>query len=676
MSRVPRGSAIRVGFAFIGAMLACATHAAQLNLDVHLDPESRRFHAVAELPADGDVVFALHESLSVSTVTADGQPLKATAAGKGPMREWRIKAPPGATLQIEYGGTLPPLDAQLDHRGVLKQRLPMASGTGTFLPASSGWYPQPAGLFTYALTLTLPGSQRGLVPGRLVDETLPVAADGRYVARFTFDAPADGIDLMAGPYVVKEKWQERGGAKPVRLRTYFFRDLEPLADSYLADTARYVELYSKMIGAYPFDMFSIVASPLPTGFGMPTLTYIGAQVLKLPFIRATSLGHEVLHNWWGNGVYADYTRGNWSEGLTTFMADYFYKERESADAARDMRQSWLRDFAAVPPEAHRPLTAFRTRSHGGADAAVGYGKAAMVFFMLRDAIGKDAYERGIRSFWQEYRFRTASWTDLQSTFERSSGEPLRTFFEQWVGRAGGPRVNVVEARARRSGSGAVLTLGVIQSTPAYALRLPVEILYGGKSEVRTIDVQRERQVVTVQLSAMPEGVRLDPELRVWRMLDRGELPPILRQWIVARSPRLVIAAAGRDAWLAAHNVARGLLESAPREANVGTLLQSQDPVLIAGVHVEVDALLATHGLPPRPRVFDGRGSAEVWTIEHTGKGPPVAVVSARDAASLNATARALPHYGAQSYLVFNGSQVIARGVWPTQARVVRVLQDP
>jgi aminopeptidase N len=138
----------------------------------------------------------------------------------------------------------------------------------------------------------------------------------------------------------------------------------------------------------------------------------------------------------------------------------------------------------------------------------------------------------------------------------------------------------------------------------------------------------------------------------------------------------VIAAAGRDAWLAAHNVARGLLESAPREANVGTLLQSQDPVLIAGVHVEVDALLATHGLPPRPRVFDGRGSAEVWTIEHTGKGPPVAVVSARDAASLNATARALPHYGAQSYLVFNGSQVIARGVWPTQARVVRVLQDP
>jgi aminopeptidase N len=675
MNRVLRGSAIYASLALLGLTLACATRAARLNLDVQLDPESRRFAALAELQSEGDLVFALHESLAVHKATADGEPVTASAAGKGPLREWRLQAKRGTTLQIEYGGTLPALDERIDHRSVLKELAPMTSSVGTFMPASSGWYPHPGGLFTYTVTLSLPASQRGLVAGRLVEETLPDGADARYVARFAFDASADGIDLMAGPYVVKEKWQERGGAKPVRLRTYFFRDLEPLADGYLADSARYIELYSRQIGAYPFDMFSVVASPLPTGFGMPTLTYIGAQVLKLPFIRATSLGHEVLHNWWGNGVYADYTRGNWSEGLTTFMADYFYKEQESAAAAREMRQSWLRDFAAVPPDANRPLTAFRTRSHGAAEAAAGYGKAAMVFFMLRDAIGNDRYERGIRSFWEKYRFRTASWADLQSTFEQTSGQRLGPFFEQWVRRAGGPRVNVVEARAKRGSAGVVLSLGVVQSTPAYALHLPVEILYSGKSEVRTVSVERERQIVTIQLNEMPEGVRVDPELRVWRMLDRSELPPILRQWIAARAPRVVIAAAGRDAWLSAHNAAQSLFESAPREVNVATLLQSQDPVLIAGLHIEVDALLSAHGLPPRPQVFDGRGSAEVWTIEQSGRTPPIAVVSARDAPSLNATARALPHYGAQSYLVFNGSQVITRGVWPAQARVVRVLHD-
>ena len=182
-----------------------------------------------------------------------------------------------------------------------------------------------------------------------------------------------------------------------------------LADAYLRDSARYIAHYSERIGAYPFTEFSVVASPLPTGFGMPTLTYLGEQVLCLPFIRASSLGHEVLHNWWGNGVQVDYASGNWSEGLTTFMADYAYKEEQSAAAAREMRLGWLRDFAALPADAHQALAEFRSRTHGAA-AAVGYGKAAMVFVMLRDLIGEEAFAHGIRSFWAQNRFRIAGWT--------------------------------------------------------------------------------------------------------------------------------------------------------------------------------------------------------------------------------------------------------------------------
>lgn len=94
----------------------------------------------------------------------------------------------------------------------------------------------------------------------------------------------------------------------------------------------------------------VVASPLPTGFGMPKLTYLGADVLRLPFIRKTSLGHEILHNWWRNGVYVDYTRGNWSEGLTTFMADYAYKEDESAAAASRLPPILRQWIAAQSPQ--------------------------------------------------------------------------------------------------------------------------------------------------------------------------------------------------------------------------------------------------------------------------------------------------------------------------------------
>ncbi len=345
---------------------------------------------------------------------------------------------------------------------------------------------------------------------------------------------------MAGPWLVREKIMPRAKGAPVRLRTYFPRDLDAisgLADGYLDDTRRYLELYGEEIGAYPFTEFSVVASPLPTGFGMPTLTYIGAEVLKLPFIRATSLGHEVLHNWWGNGVYVDYAKGNWSEGLTTFMADYAYKERESGAAARAMRLAWLRDFAAVPAGDTESLAAFRSRTHGAA-AAVGYGKSAMVFVMLRDAIGEDAFRRGVRAFWDEHRFTAASWSDLQAAFEKAAGRSLASFFEQWLDRAGGPAVRITHAGAKTEAGKVRLTLTVEQSAPAYALRLPLEIVLAGRAETRSIEVAGSRDVVTMLVDAMPEGVRLDPDLRVWRVLDRTQLPPILRQWVIARAPRL------------------------------------------------------------------------------------------------------------------------------------------
>ncbi|MBS1191673.1 MAG: putative aminopeptidase [Rhodocyclaceae bacterium] len=657
-----------------GPALAAAP---SLELQVELDPGSRHLKARALIaPASRNFHFELHDSLLVTAASADGKALSVVPAGHdGAVRNWRVLVPAkAARLQLDYEGTLPALDRNLDHRGVLRGLPPMASAAGSFLPAGGAWYPQPAPLFTYRVALSVPADQRALVPGRLESEVLPADGSGRYRASFAFALPADGIDLMAGPWVVRERIMPRSDGGPVRLRTYFSRDLDAmagLADSYLDDTRRYLERYGKEIGAYPFTEFSVVASPLPTGFGMPTLTYLGAEVLKLPFIRGTSLGHEVLHNWWGNGVYPDYAKGNWSEGLTTFMADYAYKEDESAAAAREMRLGWLRDFAAVPASAQQSLASFRSRTHGAA-AAVGYGKAAMLFFMLRDEIGEDAFRRGLRAFWVQKRFKLASWNDLKTAFEQASGKSLETFFDQWVNRAGGPRVQIVQAQAKPANGRAGVVLTLVQSAPAYALRLPIEIVDGGRSATRRVDSRRPRETITIDADRPPEGVRLDPDLRVWRFLEREQLPPILRQWIIAPSPRLAVASASLGD--AAQSLAQRLFEAPARPIGLGDIDKSTDPLLLAGLHADVDAALARAGLPPRPARLAGRGSAQVWTIEREA-GAPLAVVSAQDADALQALLRPLPHYGSQSWLVFDGSRAVERGVWPAPGRLIPVPKE-
>ena len=676
MSALPRLFAF-LAYALVavpGALAAPRT--GHLDLDVTLDPESRRFHATAEVTASGDFGFVLHHTLAVVAASVDGKPVSAVSGRRdSQMRDWRVTAPQGAKLRIEYSGVLPALDATLDHRRVLGAIPPMTAHEGSFLHSASGWYPRPAAYFSYRVKLALPGDQRGLVAGRLVAEELPRDAAGHYIATFDFEHPADGIDLMAGPYTVREKLVPRGDATPLRLRTYFYRDLDALAGGYLEDSRRYLELYAGQIGAYPFSEFSVVQSPLPTGFGMPTLTYIGREVLKLPFIRATSLGHEVLHNWWGNGVYADYAKGNWSEGLTTFMADYFYKERESRAAARAMRLSWLRDFAAVPAGAHRPLAAFRSRTHG-AEAAVGYGKSAMVFLMLRDAIGEDAFRRGLRLFWERHRFKLASWDDLRAAFEQAAGRSLKTFFEQWVQRAGSPTVRIVEARALLENGKNKLALTLTQTAPPYAITVPVEIVASGSSQTRQIAFDRERDIAIIELDAVAEGIRLDPELRLWRVLDREELPPILRQWLIARAPRMAVVSPGAEFRLAAETLAKRFFEMPAKISSPAEALGGAEPALVVGLHRDVDAALSELGLPPRPATIGIRGSAQVWTVDdaRSGRrtGAPVAVVSVSDAESLKSLARPLPHYGAQSYLILDGGRVIERGIWPAPGRVIRV----
>ncbi|MDI3489291.1 MAG: aminopeptidase [Thauera sp.] len=655
-----------------------------ISLKVDLDPARRSLQVDAELrPTERDFHFVLHSSLSIVSAEVDGKPMRVERAGVGArdaLKAWRIRLPAGGTLRLRYGGTLPALDARLDHREVLQGLPPMAAEAGSYLPAGGAWYPRPAETFAYRIDVRVPGGQRVVVPGRLVEETFPPRngqGEGVYRVRFEFAHAADGIDLMAGPWVVREQVVPREGAEPLRLRTYFppALDAEPdLADAYLRDSARYIAHYSERIGAYPFTEFSVVASPLPTGFGMPTLTYLGEQVLRLPFIRATSLGHEVLHNWWGNGVLVDYARGNWSEGLTTFMADYAYKEAQSDAAAREMRLGWLRDFAALPADAHQPLASFRSRTHGAA-AAVGYGKASMVFVMLRDLIGAEAFDEGIRLFWAQNRFRIAGWAQLQAAFEKASGRALDDFFRQWLTVPGGAAVTIEQARFVADGGQGKLQLSVRQSGPQHVLNVPVRLETEQGVETRWISSSRAQETIELTVARVPQALRLDPELRVWRLPDTAQLPPILRQWMLAPAPRVVIA---NDADVAVRDtgqtLAARLFERPARLVGRDALKAPADGTLLVGTHAAVDATLAGAGLPPRPPTLGLRGGAQVWTLR-TDAGTTLAVVSARDVAELAALQRPLPHYGGQSWLVAEAGRVVERGVWDAPGTAVPVLRD-
>jgi aminopeptidase N len=641
------------------------------DMTIRIDPINRTIEgkSIITVTRPKELKLMLGSSFEVTQALFNESALGTGRAQSSQPHLWHIPFSFSSQHQfvIHWQGKLAPLDDSLDHRQTLNRPVAASSENGTFLPDASDWYPRVVGgLARYKVKLQLPAGQRGLVAGRLIEEN-ESAQD--YQASFEFPHPAEGIDLMAGPYVIETQAYQNINNRPIQLRTYFHPRISSLSRDYLDAVKRYLTMYESSIGEYPYTEFSIVSSPTPTGFGMPTLTYLGIDVLQLPFIRDTSLGHEVLHNWWGNGVYPDYRNGNWSEGLTTFMADYAYKERESSEAARDMRLGWLRDFAALQPEQNVPLTAFTSRTHG-ASKIIGYNKAAMFFFMLRDHLGEAVFQRALQGLWATQRFKVTSWQQVQKMFEIISGQSLDFFFDQWLNRSGAPAITIDEVKSITTDSGHGLAITLHQSAPAYRLRVPLTIQTQQDTQMRVLDLQQQQQTFTLPIPSKPAAVLLDPDLYVFRQLAPGEAPPILREVMVNSATQTVLLSDRAEVRKIAEALAGKLQDRTPQFIPPDQPL-SAAPALIIGLHSEIDTWLADKQLPSRPGKINQKGTAQVWTMARTD-GASLALVSAKDTAALEALLRPLPHYGRQSYIAFDGRQAIEKGIWPMQAQKVAI----
>jgi aminopeptidase N len=616
---------------------------------VILEPASREVQVrmSVRLPIGAEQRFGLDRGFAVKTIEIDGQTVD--PAGQ----TWSL--PTGRPVEIVYAAVLPALGA-VQKSGKFA---PFADPEGSYVRLAGTNSGLAGDAFTYDVTIDVPSGQRAVAPGRLVEER---ESEGRSIARFVFEKQVWELPVFAGPFVVGETMHG-----PLRLRTYFPKTVDAaLGDRYRTQVAHYLDAFSTAIGTYPHSEFHVVASPLPVGLGFPTLAYVSQGILPLPFMQERSLAHEVLHAWWGNAVAVDYERGNWCEALTTFMADYALAEESGEAAAREMRRRWLADFAMLPAEQARPVKDFVARSHT-ASQVTGYNKGAMLFLMLRDEIGSEAFRAGLQRFWMNRRFHVASWGDLRDAFESAAGRPLDAFFRQWLERPDAPQLTL---RDVERGDG---TIGftLMQPDPPYLLHVPVEIQTSSGIEHHVVRLDAVEKHYTLKSSAGITALRIDPDYRLFRRLPMDEVAPIIRSLVVAPNPVAIIADGQTEYKDVGRNIAAGLLEGAWQLGDVKGAMAENAPIPLAGTTPQVAEALNSAGLPSPPDQLGVRGTARVWMTRYRGD-IPLLVVEGNDIDALRQTIGAIRHYGANSYLVFDGRKVIDRGVWQPASRSLDV----
>jgi aminopeptidase N len=682
--------------AFLPALSqAAAAEAVHHELAVRLDPA--RSHLTVEdrmtFPEERETWrFLLHGDLRVE-VEGDGALLVPEGRGQGavPVARYRLDLPSGQRrVRLRYSGSIAhPLSELTEGFGRSMRQTPGTIGQqGAFLSAASYWYPVVPGRFvTFDLRLDLPSGWDAVSQGAGGAHDPRAAGSRRVAVSWREDHPQDDIVLVAAPFV-----RYRQAGEGVEAMAFLRTPDDALAARYLAATLRYLDLYRRLIGPYPYAKFALVENFWESGYGMPSFTLLGPRVLRLPFIIHTSYPHEVLHNWWGNSVYIDYAAGNWAEGLTAYLADHLLAEQRGAGA--DYRRTALArylDFAASGRDF--PLLDFHGR-HGPVTQAVGYDKALMVFHMLRMRLGDDTFRAGLRRFFADNRFRVADWEALRSAFEAVSGEDLGGFFDQWLTRSGAPALRLAAVEAVQDGGWRlVVRLEQVQDGPAYALRVPLAVQLEGRDAPYETDVEMtaKQHTAALDLPARPLALSVDPRFDVFRRLDRREVPASLGQAFGAGAGLAVLPA---DAPEAVRDGYRRMVAAWQRGGEPWEVVDDTDlQALPAGRSVWLfgwDNRWA-HALPAWERPDTAltatgarlagedyrRDAHALVVVDRRPRDPEQALVwvAAADPESHAGLARKLPHYGKYSFLAFagEGPRNVAKGRWEVMDSPLRAV---
>lgn len=652
------------------------------NIEIELYLKEHKLKAIdhMQVQGKGEAKFScfINGGFQILSVDTSNRKLDFQATSNGDSQRLEIIIPSdlrqadSMVLDIAYEGFLFGRPASLELEDV-GETTGIIDEAGVYLSPACMWYPEvPGSLSSFQVTVVTPAGYESVTQGALMSRN--VVGDKIYT---TWDERnvSEGCDLVAGKYQVAQLKH-----RDIDVYAFFFPEDQGLADTYLKATTRYLDMYQKLLGDYPYRKFAIVENFFQTGYGMPSFTLLGNTVVKMPFIVDTSLGHEILHNWWGNSVFVDESQGNWCEGLTTYMADYYYKELKDSASAEEYRRDICRKYTNfVKEENDFPLKKFIGRSDQ-ATRAIGYGKTAMVFHMLRRMVGDEVFYTSLRRFYQDEIWKKAGWKDIRRVFEDTGKRDLSWFFEQWINREGAPFLVLGKTEVEKDKDGWVTRVEVIQKDNAYQVSLPIHLELAEGDYHTIAEVKGPSEFISLRTRSEPRSLAIDPHCEVFRRLHLEEIPPTIDFVLGDDETVMVYPTSGeRSSQEAYKNLAESL--SAKKnlvrpDTGITEAEIAQKSLFILGGPTENE--LTKRLMVNLPGDFSfGEGSFVVNKLRYQEKGNAI-LVSSRNARNrskgviffaglsadaIRSTGFKIPHYGKYSYLAFADGKKVDQGVF-------------
>jgi aminopeptidase N len=600
----------------------------RVDLDVRLDPAVTEVTArlsVRRNPAAGDGQPPLvldGQELELVGVRLDGETL-GTNRYSVDDEHLTIEAPPAAFELEITSRTRPDQNTKLDGLYISNGVFCTQCEAEGFRRIS--YYPdRPDVMAVYRTRIEADRAQCPVLlsNGNLVEEgELP---EGRHfvVWHDPFPKPAYLFALVAGDLARLEDHFTTRSRRDVLLEIYAeAKDIDKCGHA-MASLKRAMQWDEDRFGLeYDLDRFMIVAI---SDFNFGAMENKGLNIFNTKYVLAkaetatdadfvgieTVVAHEYFHNWTGDRVTCrDWFQLSLKEGLTVFRDQEFSADLHSRAVKRisDVRRLRASQFIEdAGPLAH-PIRPESYVEIGNFYTATVYEKGAEVIRMLHTLIGEEAFQRGIRIYFERHDGQAVTCEDFVAAMEAGSGRDLGRF-RLWYSQAGTPRLTV---RGDHDATAQSYTLRVRQSVPdtpgqtgkqpmpmplamglldpdgaPLPLRLAGEAAADGTSRVLEIDSAEQSFTFTgVPAAPVPSLLR---GFSAPVILDAGQDDEQLR-FLMANDPDPFVR------WEAGHSYATGLML-----ALIGARDDGRAPTLDPGL---ADAFAATLAAPSLERAF-------------------------------------------------------------------------
>ena len=196
-------------------------------------------------------------------------------------------------------------------------------------------------------------------------------------------------------------------------------------------TARLMQFFSKNIGDYPYDQYSVIqGGDGGMEYAMSTLITGKREFGSLVGVTA----HEMAHSWFQHILATNESKHEWmDEGFTSFISNLAMNEIMNEGKENPFAGLYKSYYGLVASGLEEPQTTHSDRyAHNYAYGVAAYSKGSIFLSQLGYVIGQDKLMQSLKNYYRNFKFKHPVPNDFKREAEKVSGVQLGWYLTDWA----------------------------------------------------------------------------------------------------------------------------------------------------------------------------------------------------------------------------------------------------